>query len=106
MVLLEVLLGPLVLAVFVIMIKVKLLFFFSKAIGVLWAYEAEVKTILSALQFCKQFGLSHVLIENNSTLSIGWVNCRVNRPVSLLNDLNLIDVLMKDIDCIAVFHSF
>ena len=46
------------------------------------------------------------MIESDSTLSVGWVNYRVNRPMLLMNDLNLIDALKMEFDCTGVFHSF
>ncbi|XP_057451866.1 uncharacterized protein LOC130743649 [Lotus japonicus] len=47
---------------------------FSKALGELWAYEAEVKAILQALIFCREHQLQHILIESDSTLAVGWIS--------------------------------
>lgn len=44
---------------------------FSKGTGLLWAFEAEVKAILHALIFCKQFQLKHTLIESDSSFAVG-----------------------------------
>lgn len=53
---------------------------FSKAMGELWAHEAEVKAILYALIFCKQHMLRHITIESDSMLAVGWVFSHDNRP--------------------------
>lgn len=74
--------------------------------GELWAYEAEVKAILHALIFYRQFQLCHVLIESDSSLEIGWVNCKLNRLWKLIQYLNLIDLLCIEVDCIGVNHIF
>lgn len=79
---------------------------FSKATGLLWAYEAEVKAILSALQFCKEHDVTNVLIESDSTLAVGWVSNKQNRPWKLLNELHMIDMLMVDVGCVGVVHIF
>lgn len=78
---------------------------FSKAIGELWAYEAEVKTILQALIFCQQHHLKHILIESDSTLAVGWVSKQANRPWRLIQG-NLIDALCVEIDCLGIKHIF
>lgn len=79
---------------------------FSKATGDLWAYEAEVKAILHALMFCHQFQLRHILIESDSALAVGWVNNKVNRPWKVIQDLNLIDSLCVEVDCLGISHIF
>lgn len=54
--------------------------YFSLAVGELWAFEAEVKGILAALKFCKEFQLKHLLIESDSALAVGWVSNKEHRP--------------------------
>ena len=72
----------------------------------LCAYQAEIKAILHALLFCKQFSLKEVIIECDAMLAMGWVNNKQNRPISLFSELNLIDFIMVEIMCIGVFHIF
>lgn len=79
---------------------------FSTTSGVLWAYEAEVKAILNALLFCKQFQFRHVIIESDSSLVVGWVASNHNRQWKLCQDLLQIDLLMKEVDCLCVNHIF
>lgn len=79
---------------------------FSKAMGELWAYEAEVKAILQALIFCKQHQLQHILIESDSTLAVGWISKQENRPWKLIQDLNLIDALCLEVDSIGIKHIY
>lgn len=57
------------------------------AAGNLWAW---VKAIFHALLFCKHFQL-----KSDSSLAVGWVRCKANRPWKLLNDFNLIDGLIS-----------
>lgn len=79
---------------------------FSEAVGMLWAYEAEVLAILKGLQFCKSHCLNHLLIESDSILAVGWVNNKSNRPWKLGNELNLIDNLRTELDVLEVAHIF
>lgn len=79
---------------------------FSLATGILWAYQSEVKAIHRALSFCKEFSFSHVYIESDSTPAVGWVNRKENRPWALLNDLNSIDRLIREVDCLGVAHVY
>ncbi|XP_057451745.1 uncharacterized protein LOC130743511 [Lotus japonicus] len=79
---------------------------FSMATGVLWAYQAEVKAIHKALSFCKEFSFSQVYIESDSSLAVGWVIRKENRPWALLNELNAIDWLMRDVGCLGVSHIY
>lgn len=79
---------------------------FSKAVGELWANEAEVKAILQALIFCKQYHLRHIQIESDSTIAVGWTLNQVNRPWKLIQDLNLIDALCVEVDCISISHIY
>lgn len=79
---------------------------FSKPTGVLWAYEAEIKAILTALRFCKEHNMRRIQIESDSSLAVGWVGNNRNRPWKLLNDLHLIDLLMLEMDCVGVHHVF
>lgn len=78
---------------------------FSKPLGVLCAYQAEVKAILLALKFSKEFGFSQVLVESDSSLAVGWVRLKSNRSLALLNDLNAIDWIMKEVACVGVVHT-
>lgn len=80
--------------------------FFSKAMGELCAYEAEVKAILQGLIFCQQHQLKHILIESDSTLAVGWSSNQANRPWRLIQDLNLIDALSVEVDCIGIKHIY
>lgn len=79
---------------------------FSLDIGHAWAYEAEVRAILMALNFCKQFSLQPVIIESDSLLAVGWVSCKSNRPIKMLPDLKRIDILCNEIDCLGVCHVY
>lgn len=78
--------------------------FFSKAVGIGWAYEAEVKAIVKALMLCKHFSVGQLLIESDSSLAVGWVKCRDNRPWKVINELNLIDSLIQEVGCLGVSH--
>lgn len=78
--------------------------YFSKSVGVVYAYEAEVLAIRHALDFCKDFNLRHVCLESDSTLAIGWTLCSANRPWKLLNELQAIDFLREEVDCFKVVH--
>lgn len=77
-----------------------------KDTGDLWAFEAEVKVILHALIFCSHFHLRHILIESDYALAVGWVNNKVNRTWKLIQDLNLIDLLYIEVDCIGINHIY
>lgn len=79
---------------------------FSKALGTLWAFEAEVKVIRLALEFSKQFGLRNIIIESDSALVVGWVSSNSHRPWKLLKYLNMIDFLCKKVGCMGVFPYF
>lgn len=68
---------------------------FSLAVGSTWAYVAEIKAVLTALLFCKKHGFRHVIVESDSTLAVGCGS-----------DLNSIDRLMIEVDCLGVFHVF
>ena len=39
-------------------------------------------------------------------LAIGWVNNKHNRPVKLLTELNRIDRIMLEVNCVAVKHTY
>lgn len=82
--------------------------FFSVAVGVIFAYEAEVKAkaIRKAIEFCKEYGLRRVVVESDSTLVVGWVKRRTNRPWKLLQDLHLIDILIIEVECLQVYHVY
>src|ERR1044072_4786886 len=79
---------------------------FSMSTGVLYAYEAEVKAVLNALLFCRELSLQELLIESHSTLTVGWINCKSNRPWKLRHDLNMIDYLLLEVNCLAVSHIY
>lgn len=84
--------------------KRQILGMFSLATGDLFAYEAKLKAILHALLFCQQFQFHHLTIESDSSLAFGWVSCKENKPHKLLNDLNLIDLLVKKVGCVGIHH--
>lgn len=65
-------------------------------IGSSWAHHAEVNAILQALLFCKEFNFKRVQIDCDSTLAVGWIQSKKNRPWALLNDLNRIDLLKTE----------
>lgn len=82
----------------------KFLGYFALGIGFGWAYEAEVKEILQGLLFCQQFLFRNVILESDSTTAIGWVASRDKRPWKLINELNQIDLLMKEVNCMEISH--
>lgn len=84
----------------------KWLGYFALGIGFAWAYEAEVKAILHGLLFCQQFLFKNVILESDSTIAIGWVLSRDKRPWKLLNELNQIDYLLHEVNCLEVRHTF
>lgn len=43
--------------------------FFSKLVGVLWAFQEKVQAILHALLFCKEFYVRDMIIERDSSLA-------------------------------------
>lgn len=46
----------------------------------------------------------HIIIESDASIAVGWTKNKAHRPWKLLNDLNLIDILLDEVDCIAVIH--
>lgn len=76
--------------------------YFALGIGFGWAYEAEVKAIIYGLQFCQQFLFRNVILKSDSTTAIGWVILRDKRPWRLINELNRIDLLMKEMNCMEI----
>lgn len=80
--------------------------FFSLPLGITWAYIAEVKAILNALLFCKNNSVSQFVVESDSSLAVGWVVNKANRPWKLLFDLNQIDLLMVEVGCVEISHIF
>ena len=42
------------------------------------------------------------MIKRDFKLSVRWVNYRVNRPMLLMNDLNLIDALKREVVCTEI----
>lgn len=80
--------------------------YFSLSLGVAYAYEAEIKAILYALKFCKEFGFLNIVIESDSTLAIGWVKNGENRPWKHLNDFHTIDFLRVDVNCVDIVHVY
>lgn len=84
----------------------RVLGYFSINDGFGWAFEAEVRAILKALLFCQEFLIQEVLIESDSTIDVGWVNSKSNRPWKLLNELNQIDLLMELTKYSKVVHMF
>lgn len=59
-----------------------------------------------ALLFSQQFLLSNITIESDSSLAVGWVNSRNNRPGALINDLNQIDYLVPQVNCLSIKHIY
>lgn len=84
----------------------KVLGFFALDSGHGWAYEAETKAILNGLRFCQQFLLKNVIVESDSTTAVGWVCSKDKRPWRLLNELNQIDFLMEEVNCLGVKHIY
>ncbi|XP_057432300.1 uncharacterized protein LOC130725057 [Lotus japonicus] len=80
--------------------------YFSINSGFGWAFEAEVRAILKALQFCQEFMVYEVYIESDSTAAVGWINSKLNRPWKLLNELNQIDFLLELTKCSKVSHIY
>lgn len=80
--------------------------YFSIPLGDIYAHEAEIKAILWALKFCKEFGFMHIGIESDSSLVVGWVAKRSYRPWKLLNDLNLIYFLKDTVICTSGQHIY
>lgn len=84
----------------------RILGFFSINAGFGWAFEAEVRAIAKALSFCQEFLFREVIIESDSSIVVGWVNSKSNRPWKLANELNQIDYLMELTCCSQVNHIF
>jgi ribonuclease HI len=80
--------------------------FFSINLGHGLAHEAEVKAILFSLLFCQQFSITNVIIESDSTTTVGWVNSTTNRPWKLRNELNHIDYLLQVVSALEVKHIY
>lgn len=80
--------------------------FFSLNSGHGWAHEAEVRAILNALIFCQEFLLRNIILESDSKLAVGWVGSSENRLWRLLNELNHIDFLIQEVNCVEVRHIF
>lgn len=59
-----------------------------------------MKAIRFALEFCKEFGVNHVVIESDTALAVGWALLLENPPWKLASDLNLIDHLGLEVDCL------
>lgn len=59
-----------------------------------------------ALLFCQHFLLSNITIERDCSLAVGWVNSTANRPWALSNELNQIDFLLSQVNCISVQHIY
>lgn len=71
-----------------------------------WAFEAEVRAILNSLLFCQQFLFRNIIIESDSSTAVSWVLSRDKRPWRLINELNLIDFLMKEVNCVEIRHIY
>lgn len=84
----------------------KILGYFSLNSGHGWAYEAEVRAILNALVFSQEFLFKNILIESDSTVAVGWVMSKANRPWRLSNELNHIDFLIQEVNCVEVRHIY
>lgn len=80
--------------------------FFSKNMGLGFAFDAEVMAIHEALTLCQQHLIRNIVVESDSTLVVGWVNCKRNRPWKLTNLLNQIDILIPMVNCLEVRHIF
>lgn len=86
--------------------KNEILVFFSKNIGVGFAFEAEIWAIHEALKICAVNFLRNIIIESDASLAVGWVNNRYNRPWKLHNALNQIDQWVSEVNCLKVKHIF
>lgn len=84
----------------------KFLGYFALGIGFGWAFEAEVKAILQGLIFCQQFLFRNIILESDSTVAIGWVISKDKRPWKLRNELNKIDLLMREVNCLEIRHTY
>lgn len=80
--------------------------YFFKNLDGEWAFEDEVRAIFLALLLCHQCGFSSVIIESDSTTNVGWVNSSLNRPSKLRNELNQIDYLFSEVNCMGVHHIY
>ena len=56
--------------------------------------------------FAVKFSLWEVLIKSDSALTMGWINCKSNRPWKLRHDLNMIDYFLLEVNCLAVSHIY
>lgn len=74
--------------------------------GVYMLIKHKFWLFYQALLLCRQFSLHHVMILSASSLALGWVNCKLIRPLALLNELNLIDFIMREVGCFGVAHIF
>lgn len=84
----------------------RILGFFSLNSGHGWAFEAEVRAILNALIFCQEFLFRNIIIERDSSVAVSWVALKEKRPWRLLNELNYIDFLIHEVNCVEVRHIF
>lgn len=50
--------------------------------------------------------IKYLIIESDSSLAVGWVNNKSNRPWKLLNALNQIDMWLIEVNCLKVNHIF
>lgn len=81
--------------------KTEITGFFSKNIGLGFSFEAEVFSILEALNLCHQYVIHNIIIESVSTLVVKWVNHNNDMPWKLRNVLNEIDILISSADKFA-----
>lgn len=80
--------------------------FFSKNLGIGYAFEAETMAVLEALSLCHQHCIQNIIVESDSTIVVGWINSRRNRPWKLAGVLNQIDALIPLVRCLEIRHVF
>lgn len=84
----------------------EILGFSSKNIGMGFAFEAEVRAIHEAIQFCLSRMICNITIESDSSLAVGWVNNHSNRPWKLITVLNQIDQWILETNCLKVSQIY
>lgn len=62
----------------------------------------EVQVILHALLFCRQFDFHNIMIESDSSLSVGWVMHKDRRSWRILREFCAIDNLMPLVQCVGI----
>lgn len=80
--------------------------FFSKNVGRCFAFEAETMAIHEALSLCHQQSIYNIILECDSSIAVGWVNTKKNRPWKIISILNKIDELIPVVNCLEVRHIY